>query len=96
MDCLRRNDGKMTNEVLDYVSFGVAAAVNISDPKVPLLAGKIAGNLTEAQRTYLSDCTRNKITNERARDFSIRSCEEENGIAIRGMAAYVFRRCFPT
>ena len=96
IDCLRRNDGHITNELLDYISFGVAAAVNISDPRIVLLAGRIARTLTEAQRTYLSDCIRNKITNERERALSIHVCDEENGIAIRGMAAYVFRKCFPT
>ena len=95
LDCLRRNDGNITNELLDYVSFGVAAAVNISDPKIVLLAGKIARSLSPSQQTYLIHCIRSKITNERARAFSVHICQEEKGIAIQGMAAYVFQKCFP-
>ena len=94
-DCMMKNGGVMDDEVLEYISFGVSAAVNIADPSTVLLYGKLTHGLTPQQEEQLIARIRKKITNERSRVFTIQVCRNQDMMGVKGMSAYVFDNCFP-
>ena len=92
---LMHNGGIVDDALLEYISYGVAAAVNIADPGIVLLYGKFVRGLTAAQEEYLLGCIRKKITNIRSRNFHTFIRKDEQFMGIKGISAYVFDNCFP-
>ena len=89
-DCMHRNGGIIDPEVLEYISFGVSAAINISDPGVALLTGRLVRNLSGEAEANLIARIRKKVTSERSRAVDILLRREEDMMGIRGMSAYIF------
>lgn len=92
---MQENGGVVDETVLDYISYGVSAAVNIASPGKVLLHGKLVQGLSEQQEQHLIDCIRQKITGTRAPEFDIHICRDDDLIGIQGIAAYVLDQCFP-
>ena len=89
-DCMRRNGGVIDSEVLEYIAFGVSAVINISDPGIALLTGRLIRALTADMEFDLINRIQKKVTNEKSRTLDIHFCREEEMMGIRGMSAYVF------
>lgn len=93
-DCMLRNGGIVDDEVMEYISFGVSTAINLSDPGIALLSGWLVRQLKPEAEENLINHIRRKVTNERSRSIDIHICREEEMMGIRGMSAYIFDRCF--
>lgn len=93
-DHLARNGGVMDEALTEYIAFGVSTAVNLSDPGIVLLSGKLVRGLTREQETSLLSSIRGKITNERSRSLTIHICQEEGMMGVKGMSAYIFNHHF--
>lgn len=93
-DHLMRNGGILDEQVMDYIALGVSTTVNLSDPGIVLLSGKLVQKLSAEQEQKLMTCIRTKITNERSRTLIIRMCNAEETMGIKGMSAHVFNSWF--
>ena len=94
-DRLQRNGGVMDDEIIEAVSLGISAAVNISDPGVVLLSGRLTRAMNGEQRGRLVSAIGSKVTNERSRALKILFTGNEENMGIRGMSAYIFSRQYP-
>lgn len=93
-DCMLRNGGIVDDEVMEYISFGVSTAINLSDPGIALLSGRLVRQLSPDAEKNLIGRIRRKVTNDRSRAIEIHICREEEMMGIRGMSAYIFDLCF--
>jgi len=93
-DHMMRNGGVLDDELLEYLSIGVSTAVNLSDPGIVLLIGKLVSGLTTEQEKSLITRIRKKITNERSRSLEILVRRDQIQMAVKGMCAFIFNRKF--
>lgn len=93
-DHMMRNGGVIDDTLLEYIAFGISTAVNLLDPGMVLITGKLLKSLTPQQEQQLIACTQGKITNARSRELEIRVRKDENHMALKGMSAFVFNSCF--
>jgi len=93
-DHMMRNGDVVDDQLIEYIAFGVSAAVNISDPGIVLLTGRLVRDMSDSQEQALIASIRRKITNERSRSFIIRLCREERLMGIKGMSAHIFNSQF--
>lgn len=94
-DLLRRSGGNITEEIMDYLSVGVATSVNISDAGTIVLTGELVERMTEAQRKQFSERICQKVTGQQFRKLQILYRDQTKKLAVEGMGAFFFDRHFP-
>ena len=91
---MTNNGGVFDDKVMEYIAIGVSTAVNLCDPGIVLLSGKLLRNLDSEREEKLISCIRSKITNEESRALSIILCKNEEMMTVKGMSAYIFNCVF--
>ena len=91
---LMRNGGVIDEKLMEFLSIGISTAVNLYDPGVVLLTGKLLTGLTTAQETDFLTHIRNKISNERSRHLRIRIQQDDMHMSVKGMCAFIFNSWF--
>lgn len=94
-DRLQKSGGEITDEVLEYLSVGVATSVNISDARTIVLTGELVERLSKKQRANLSDLIGEKVTGQQFRKLQIRFRDQTKKLAEKGIGAYFFQCYFP-
>ena len=93
-DTVLKNDGKISDEVLELLSIAVSTSVNLSDPSAVILVGSYVDRLSDEQKLRLIDAIRQKVTGERFREFEIRYSDDVKQLALGGLVAYAFNQYF--
>ena len=93
-DLMSRSGGKITEEILEYLSMGVAASINISDASYAMMVGSYVNIMTPAQQEYLTKAIRSKVTGQHLRHLELHFSSQTKELALMGMCAYVFDRHF--
>ena len=93
---LRCSGGKITDQILEYLSVGVATSVNISDAKTIVLTGALVEKMHQGEREKLSALICEKVTGQQLRKLHIRFREDTKALAIKGIGAFFFDSYFPT
>ena len=91
---LRRNENRIDTEIIRYLSTAVATAINLYDPGIVLLTGKLVWRLDDDQLETMIGSIRDQVTDGRIRDLAFRVCSEENYMGIKGMSAHIFNHHF--
>lgn len=91
---MMNNGHVIDDEVIGYLSTAVATAVNLYDPGIVLLTGKLIWGLSEAQLDTMVERIRDQVTDGHIRELDFRVCSEENYMGIKGMSAYIFNHHF--
>ena len=92
---LHQNGGVITDQVLEYLSVGVATSVNISDARTIVLTGELIEHMDDGQRTVLSSLIREKVTGQQFRKLQILFRDQTKQLAEKGIGAYFFDCYFP-
>ena len=92
---LRRSNGKITEDILYYLSVGVATSVNLSDARVIVLTGELVEQMDQQQRDTLSDMISQKVTGQQFRKFRVLFRDQTKQLAVQGIGAYFFDSYFP-
>lgn len=92
---LRRSGGVITEEILTYLSIGVAASVNISDARTIVLTGELVERMDAGQRELLSGMIRQKVTGQQFRKFKILYRDQTKKLAVKGIGILFFDSYFP-
>ncbi len=92
---MRESGGKLSDEILEYISIGISTAVNICDTDVVLTGSYIEG-LHEAQKKYLENAILSKISGPNTRTFEIHYLHDVKRMGQFGLCTYMFDCCFPT
>ena len=87
---MMQNGGIVDEQIIKYISLGVSAAVNLLDPGLVLLSGKLVNSMDGVVRSSLAESIRCKVTNERSRDTKIEFSNPESDMGIRGMSVFIF------
>ena len=93
-DRMLQSKGIITQEVLEYISIGIATTINISDTSHAVMVGSYVNQMTSAQQKYLTDAICNKVTGQHLRHLELHFFNHTTELALRGMCAYVFDRYF--
>lgn len=93
-DRMLRSGGKITEEVLELLSVGVATAINISDVSYAMMVGTYVDRMTPIQQEYLTKAIRSKVTGQHLRHLELHFSGQTQELARNGMCAYVFDRYF--
>ena len=89
------NTGNIIDDmIIGYLSTAIATAVNLYDPGIVLLTGKLAWRLSENQLDSMFGRIRNQVTDGHIRELVFQVCPEENHMGIKGMSAYIFNHHF--
>ena len=91
---MKESGGKLTSEILEYISIGISTAVNICDTDI-VLTGSYVENLTDTQKKYLRNAIFSKITSPDMRNLEIDYLENIKQMAQLGLCTYMFDCCFP-
>ena len=94
-DRMLRNGGVIDDVILEAISLGVSSAINLSDPGIVLISGRLSRSMTPDQREKLIAAIRGKVANERSRTLNVRFSEGGEDLGIRGMSSYIFESQFP-
>ena len=94
-DLLRRSAGEITEEVLTYLSVGVATSVNISDAGTIVLTGDLVERMNGEQRQMLTELICQKVTGQQFRKFKILYRDQTKRLAVKGVGALFFDSYFP-
>lgn len=89
-----QNGGKITEEVLEYLSLGVSAAINIVDCSVAILVGSYVDMMTQKQKDLLIQSIRSKLTSQQLRKIDIHFSQESKRMVLMGISEYVFNCYF--
>ena len=81
-------------EIIGYLSTAIATAINLYDPGIVLLTGKLAWRLTDEQLEAMIGSIRDQVTDGRIRELDFHVCTEENYMGIKGMSAHIFNHHF--
>lgn len=93
---LRCSGGKITDQILEYLSVGVATSVNISDAKMIVLTGALVEQMHQGEREKFSAMICEKVTGQHLRKLHIRFREDTKALAIKGIGEFFFDSYFPT
>lgn len=93
---LRRSGGVVTDQILEYLSIGVATSVNISDARTIVLTGSLVETMNQEQRDTLSALICEKVTGQQLRKLRIHYREDTKALAIKGIGEFFFDSYFPT
>lgn len=91
---MKKNNGCITEQVLEYLAIGISSAINISDPGAAILVGSYVDQMTPAQKTWLTCAIRDKVTGQHLRHLEVRFSHDIKQLALQGISAYVFDRYF--
>lgn len=94
-DCLSRSGGVITDQILEYLSVGVATSVNISDARTIVLTGALVERMDREERATFSRLIRDKVTGQEFRKLQIRFREDTKALVIKGIDAFFFDSYFP-
>ena len=83
-----------TEEVLELLSMGIAASINISDASYAMMVGSYVNQMTPPQQEYLTKAIRSKVTGQHLRHLELHFSSQTKELALSGMCAYVFDRHF--
>ena len=92
---MKESGGKLTSEILEYISIGISTAVNICDTNI-VLTGSYIEKMTDTQKKYLKNSILSKITSPDMRNFEIDYLDNIKQMAQLGLCTYMFDCCFPT
>ena len=84
----------MTQEVLNYLSIGIATAINICDIGYAVMVGSYVDQMTPAQRDELSRLIRDKVTGPHLRELELFFSDQTRELTLSGMCTYTFDRYF--
>lgn len=93
-DRLLHSGGVMTQEVLNYLSIGIATAINICDIGYAVMVGSYVDQMTPAQRDELSRLIRDKVTGPHLRELELFFSDQTRELTLSGMCTYTFDRYF--
>ena len=93
-DCLLHNGNVIDSKIINYISMGIAAVVNVMDPQMVILSGNLIFEISEKQMNEFKAKIRSNVTNERSRKLDILVSEDYENMVIKGMCAYIFNECF--
>ncbi len=93
-DRMLRSQGEITEEVLEFLSMGIAASINISDSSYAVMVGSYVNQMTPRQQEYLANAIRSKVTGQHLRHLALHFSAHSKELALDGMCAYVFDRYF--
>lgn len=93
---LRISQGRITEQVLEYLSIGVATSVNISDAKTIVLTGALVEKMNQIERDRLCTLICEKVTGQHFRKLHIHFRENTKALAIKGIGEFFFESYFPT
>ena len=91
---LMRNGGVIDDKLIDYISIGISTAINLYDPRIVMITGKLLGGLTPNQEKSLIACIRQKTLNDRSRNLEIRIRQDDTQMRAKGVCAYIFNSRF--
>lgn len=91
-DRILASDGKITEEVLELLSMGVAASINMSDASYAMMVGSYVNQMTPSQQEYLTKAIRSKVTGQHLRHLELHFSSQTKELALSGMCAYAFDR----
>jgi hypothetical protein len=94
-DRMLRSGGHLSAEILELLSIGIAASINISDVSCAMLVGSYINQMTLTQQEYLTNAIRSKVTGQHLRHLELHFSENTKDLALSGMCAYAFDRYFP-
>ncbi|MCQ2437041.1 MAG: ROK family transcriptional regulator [Clostridia bacterium] len=94
LDRLMHNGGVVDEAITRYISLGISAAINLIDPGMVILSGKLVHFMNERERDALEEAIRCRVTNDRSRHTQIVFSGSNNEMGIRGMSAYIFGQHF--
>ena len=94
-DLLRRSGGEITEEILAYLSVGVATSVNISDAGTIVLTGDLVERMDVRQRRMLTELIGQKVTGQQFRKFKILYRDQTKRLAVKGVGSLFFDSHFP-
>lgn len=93
-DMMVRSGGKLTDEVLEYLSIGISTAINISDSSVAVLVGSYVDLMSQTQKDKLIQNIRSKLTSQNLRKIDIKFSKETKRMALAGIVEHVFNCYF--
>ena len=91
---LIRNGGVIDEELMEFLSIGISTAVNLYDPGVVLITGKLLSGMATSQETDFLIRIRSKISNERSRNLRIKIQQDDMQMSVKGMCAFIFNSWF--
>lgn len=94
-ESMSRNNNILTDEVMEYMAIGVSTAVNLLDPGIVLLYGKLLSSLTKESQEKLLNRILSKITSEQTRSLKLVISQDDGLIGVKGMSAYIYDCSFP-
>lgn len=89
-----KNNGKLTEEILDYLAIGISASVNICDSHIVLI-GSYVDLMDDTQKEYLINSIQNKVTSSKLRQFDIHFANNKKQLMLKGLCDYMFEQLFP-
>lgn len=93
-DRMLQSKGVITQEILEYLSIGIATTINISDISYAVMVGSYVNQMTPSQQEYLTKAIRNKVTGQHLRHLDLHFSDHTKELALSGMCAYIFDRYF--
>lgn len=93
-DLMLQSGGLITQEILEYLSIGIATTINISDSSHAVMVGSYVNQMTPMQQEYLTKAIRDKVTGQHLRHLDLHFSDHTKELALCGMCAYVFDRYF--
>lgn len=94
-ELLMESEGKLTEQILDYLAIGVSTSINISDVDTVLIVGSFTQMMTETQREEFSKRIREKVTSQNMRKLKIRFASDTKELTFKGISEYLFDIFFP-
>ena len=91
---MMNSNGVINDAVIRYLSTGIATAINLYDPGIVLLTGKLIWSCSPAQQEQLIENARCQVTDGYIRSLSFQICSKENYMGIKGMCAHIFNHYF--
>ena len=93
-DRMLQSEGDITQEILEYLSIGIATTINIFDTSHAIMVGSYVNQMTPPQQEYLIKAIHNKVTGQHLRHLNLHFSKHTKELALSGMCAYIFDRYF--
>lgn len=93
-DRILQSGGVITQEILEYLSIGIAATINIADTSHAVMVGSYVNQMTPHQQEYLTKAIRDKVTGQHLRHLDLHFSGHSKELTVNGMCAFVFDRYF--
>ena len=93
-DRMLQSKGVITQEILEFLSIGIATTINISDTSHAVMVGSYVNQMVPLQQEYLTKAIRNKVTGQHLRHLDLHFSHHSKELTLNGMCAFVFDRYF--